>query len=46
MKAITQVTAHVIEDMEKEEHIYTAGEVANLYKHFGNQSGIFSENWK
>jgi hypothetical protein len=28
------------------EHSSTAGESANLYNHYGNQIGGFSENWK
>jgi hypothetical protein len=40
------VTAHVGEDVEKEEHSFIAGEIANWYNHSGNQSGSSSENWK
>jgi hypothetical protein len=32
--------------MEKEEHSFIAGEIANWYNHSGNKSGIFSENLK
>jgi hypothetical protein len=39
------VTADAGEDVEKEEHPSIAGGVANLYKHSGNQSGTYSENW-
>jgi hypothetical protein len=39
-----QVTAHVGEDVENEEHSYMAGGIANCYNHFGNQSGGSSEN--
>jgi hypothetical protein len=28
------------------EHIFIAGESANLYNYFGNQFGSFSENWE
>jgi hypothetical protein len=38
------VTAHVGEDMEKEEHSSTAGEIAKWYNHSGNQAGASSEN--
>jgi hypothetical protein len=34
------------EDMEKEKHSFIAGGIANWYRHFGNQSGGASENWK
>ena len=33
------------EDVEKDEHSFTAGGVANWYNHSGNQSGGSSENW-
>lgn len=37
--------AHAGEDVEKEEHSSsTASGIRNLYNHFGNQSGGFSEN--
>jgi hypothetical protein len=42
----TQVTAHVSEDLEKEEHASIAGGIANWYYHSGNQSGGSSDNWK
>jgi hypothetical protein len=45
-KIKTQVTAHVGEDVEKEEHSSIAGEIASWYNHSGNQSGGSSENWK
>jgi hypothetical protein len=41
-----QVTEHVGEDVEKEEHSSTAGGIANWYNHSRNQSGGSSENWK
>jgi hypothetical protein len=34
-----QVTAHAGKDMEKGEHCFIAGGIANLYNHSGNQSG-------
>jgi hypothetical protein len=39
------VTAHAGEDVEQGEHFSIAGGCANLYNHFGNQCGGFSENW-
>jgi hypothetical protein len=42
----TQVTAGSGEDVEKEEHSFSAGGIANWYQHFGTQSGGFSKNWK
>ena len=41
-----QVTTHVGEDVEKEEHSSIAGGIANCDNHSGNQSGGSSENWK
>jgi hypothetical protein len=38
-----QVTTHVGEDVEKEEHSSIAGGIANLYNHSENQSGGFSK---
>jgi hypothetical protein len=43
---MTQLTAHVGERVEKEEHTSITGGIANRYKHFGNLSGRYSENWK
>ena len=40
----TQVTAHAVVDVEKEEHSSIAGEIAS-WLHSGNHSGGFSENW-
>jgi hypothetical protein len=40
-----QVTADAVEDVEKEEHSSTAGGIASLCNHSGNQSGSSSENW-
>jgi hypothetical protein len=37
------VTTHIGEDVEKEEHSFIAGGIANWYKHSGNQSGVSSE---
>lgn len=34
------------ETVKKEEHTPISVGIANLYKHSGNKSGIFSENWK
>jgi hypothetical protein len=41
-----QVTIHVGEDLEKEEHASIVGGIANWYNHSGNQSGGSSENCK
>jgi hypothetical protein len=41
-----QVTTHVGEDVEKEEHSSIAGGIANWYNHSGNQSGESSESLK
>jgi hypothetical protein len=40
------MTAHVGEDVEKEENCSIVGEIASWYSHSGNQSGDSSENWK
>jgi hypothetical protein len=45
-KIKSSVTAHVGEDVEKEEHSSIAGGIANWYNHSGNQPGGSSENWK
>jgi hypothetical protein len=45
-KKKTQVTLDAGEHVEKEEHFSIAGGSENLYNHSGNQSAIFSENWK
>jgi hypothetical protein len=37
---------HVGEDVEKEEHSFVAGGIANWYNHSGYQSEGSSENWK
>jgi hypothetical protein len=42
---LMQVTAHVGEHVKQGEHSSIAGGCANLYIHFGNQYGSFSENW-
>jgi hypothetical protein len=42
----TQVIAHAVKDVEQGEHSSIAGGSANLYNHFGNQLGSFSENWE
>jgi hypothetical protein len=39
------VTADAIEGVEKEEHSYIVGGIANWYKHSENQSESSSENW-
>jgi hypothetical protein len=40
------VTTHVGEDVEKEEHSFIAGGIANWYNHPGIQFGGASENWE
>ena len=35
-----------VEDVEEGEHSFIAGGSANLYSQFGNQYGVFSENWE
>ena len=45
LRSKVQVTADAGEDVEKEEHCSIVGRIASLYKHSGNQSGGFSENW-
>ena len=40
----TQDITHVPNDVEQGEHIFIAGGNANLYNHFVNKFGIFSEN--
>ena len=43
-KMKTQVTAHVDNDVEKVEHSFIAGGIANWYNLSGNQGGSLSEN--
>jgi hypothetical protein len=38
------VTADADKDVEKNKYSSIAGRIANLYDHFGNQSGSSSEN--
>ena len=38
--------AYAGEDVQEGEHSSIAGEKENLYNHFGNQYGGFSENWQ
>ena len=40
-----QVIAHVSEDVEQGKHSSTAGGSANMYNHFENPCGGFSENY-
>ena len=44
LRSKAQVTTHVGEDVEREEHSSIAGGIANWYNHCGNQSGGSSEN--
>ena len=44
LRSITQVTAHAGEDVEQGEHSSIADGSANLYSHYRNQYGNFSEN--
>ena len=46
LRSKTQETAHAGEDVEQGEHFFIAGRSTNLYNHFGNQFGSFSENWE
>jgi hypothetical protein len=46
LRSKLQVTTHVGEDVEEEEHSSIAGGIANRYNHSGNQSGGSTENWK
>ena len=39
-------TTYTEEDVELGEHSSTADGSGNLYSHFGNQYGSFSENWE
>jgi hypothetical protein len=39
------VAADVVEDVDKEEHLFTADGIASWYNHSGNQFGSSSENW-
>jgi hypothetical protein len=45
LRSIPQVTADAGKDVEHREHSSTADGSPNLYNHFGNQFGCFSENW-
>jgi len=38
------LTADAEEDGEKEVHSSIVSGIANWYKHFGNHSGVYSEN--
>jgi hypothetical protein len=33
-------------DVDQGKHALTAGGIANLYNHSGNQSGVFPDSWK
>ena len=44
LRSKTQVIAHADREEEQEEHYFIAGGSTNLYNHFGNQFGGFSEN--
>ena len=46
LKSKTQVVAYPGEDMQQGEHASIDDVSANLYSHFGNEHGGFSENWK
>jgi hypothetical protein len=40
------MTSHGDESVEQWKHAFIADGSANLYIHFGNQYGYFSEKWK
>jgi hypothetical protein len=46
LRSKIQVKAHASKDVEQGEHSSIAGRSVNLYNHFGNKSGNFSENWE
>ena len=46
LRSKPQVTTHVGENVEKEEHPSIGGGIANWYNHSGSQSVCSSENWK
>ena len=46
IKKKTQVTADAGADVQQREHSSIAGGSANLYGHFRNQYGSFSESWE
>jgi hypothetical protein len=46
LRSKPQMTTHVGEDVEKEEHSSIAGGIANWYNLSGNQSVGSSESWK
>lgn len=45
-KIKTMLTAYAGEDVEQSKDLFIVGRSANLYSHFGNQYGHFSENWE
>jgi hypothetical protein len=44
LRSKPRATAHVGEEVEKEEHSSISGGIANWYNHSGNQFGDSSEN--
>ena len=46
LRSKSQVTADFNKDIKKEENSFIAGQIANWYKHSGNQSGRSSDNLK
>lgn len=45
-RSIKQMTAHAGDDVWKGEHLFTAGESAILYNHYGNHHGSSSWSWE
>jgi hypothetical protein len=41
-----KMIAHAGEDVEQEEHSFTAGGNANWHSHYGSLHGVFSENYE
>lgn len=44
LRPIAQVTVHVANDVEQEEHSFIAYESENFYSNYGKQHGSFKEN--
>jgi hypothetical protein len=44
LRSIRQLSAHAGEEVEQGEHASVTGGSANMYSHYGNQSGSSSES--